>query len=62
MTFIDTLCVNKWQIKIEELQWGHYIIWKSYIQDASRKKQYHYFFHWTPKISRKIDFGTCTLD
>ena len=33
-----------------------------YIQGTPRKKQYHCFFCEAPKVSRKIDFYTCTLD
>ena len=41
----------------KKLESGHYTFWKCCKQGAPQRKQYHFFFPETPKISRKIDFG-----
>ena len=53
MTFYTYTLGNYWQIKNKKLKSGHYTFRKCYIQGASRKKQYHYFYHEAPKISKK---------
>ena len=53
VTFTHALWVNNGKSKLEKLKSGCYTCCKCYIQGPSRNKQYHYFFHWEPKISNK---------
>ena len=53
MTSTHALWVNSGKSKLEKLKSGHYTFSKYYIQAASQKKQYHFFFDGAPKISKK---------